>query len=51
MGVISPTAPEMEMSSIELRDNVENAFNRIDINRDGVLTREEFVQSCLRVRN
>jgi len=48
MGVISPTAPEMEMSAIELRDNVENAFNRIDINRDGVLTREEFVQSCLR---
>ena len=47
--MISPGVPEMEMSARELRDNVEMAFSRIDTNRDGVLTREEFVASCLRV--
>ena len=40
----------MEMSARQLRDNVENAFNKLDTNQDGLLTREEFVNSCLLVR-
>ena len=43
----SPT--RMEMSARQLRDNVEMAFNKLDTNQDGVLTREEFVNSCLKV--
>ena len=39
----------MEMSARQLRDNVEMAFNKLDTNHDGVLTREEFVDSCLKV--
>ena len=42
--------PSMEMSARQLRDNVENAFNKLDTNQDGILTREEFVNSCLLVR-
>ena len=42
--------PSMEMSARQLRDNVENAFNKLDNNQDGILTREEFVNSCLLVR-
>jgi len=37
----------LEMTAGELRENVETAFNRLDTNNDGVLTREEFVASCL----
>ena len=40
----------MEMSARQLRDNVESAFNKLDTNQDGLLTREEFVNSCLLVR-
>ena len=43
--------PCMEMSARQLKDNVEMAFNRLDTNQDGVLTREEFVNSCLMVRD
>ena len=43
------TSPDMEMTARELRQNVEMAFNRLDTNGDGVLTREEFVLSCLEV--
>jgi len=39
--------PHMEMTARELRETVEMAFNRLDTNQDGVLTREEFVASCL----
>ena len=48
MSWMSPS-PCMEMSARQLRDNVEMAFNRLDTNKDGVLTREEFVNSCLMV--
>jgi len=41
------SSPGPEMSAKELRDNVERAFTRLDRNKDGVLTREEFVASCL----
>ncbi|XP_023330478.1 Kv channel-interacting protein 1 isoform X2 [Eurytemora carolleeae] len=37
----------LTISVRELRDNVETIFTRLDTNRDGVVTREEFVQSCL----
>ena len=47
--MIAPCVPEMEMTATELMNNVEMAFDRIDTNKDGVLTREEFVASCLRV--
>ena len=50
MSWMSPSSlPCMEMSARQLRDNVEMAFNRLDTNKDGVLTREEFVDSCLMV--
>ena len=39
----------LEMSANELRENVEVAFNKLDTNNDGVLTRDEFVNSCLSV--
>ena len=41
------TSPDMEMTTRELRQNVEMAFNRLDTNGDGVLTREEFIEGCL----
>ena len=43
------SSTHMEMSARQLRDNVEVAFNKLDTNQDGVLTREEFVSSCLKV--
>ena len=50
MSLMGQTSPDMEMTARELRNNVEMAFNRLDTNGDGVLTREEFVLSCLKVR-
>ena len=50
LSLMGQTSPDMEMSARELRQNVEMAFNRLDTNGDGVLTREEFVLSCLKVR-
>jgi len=47
MSLMGPGAPDIEMSATELSRNVEMAFNRLDTNGDGVLTREEFVRSCL----
>jgi len=41
----------LEMTARQLRENVELAFNRLDTNNDGVLTREEFVASCLQDEN
>ena len=50
MSWMSPSSlPCMEMSARQLRDNVEMAFNRLDTNKDGVLTREEFANSFLMV--
>ena len=49
MSLMGQTSPDMEMTARELRHNVELAFNRLDTNGDGVLTREEFVLSCLEV--
>jgi len=48
MSLMGQTSPDMEMTARELRNNVEMAFNRLDTNGDGVLTREEFVLSCLK---
>ena len=36
---MGPGAPDIEMSATELSRNVEMAFNRLDTNGDGVLTR------------
>lgn len=47
MSLMGQNSPDMEMTARELRHNVEMAFNRLDTNGDGVLTREEFVLSCL----
>ena len=44
-----PSILTMEMSAKQLKEHVENAFDRLDSNKDGVLTREEFVNSCLQV--
>jgi len=44
---MSATPCNLSISVRELRDNVETIFMRLDTNRDGVVTREEFVQSCL----
>jgi len=44
---MSATPCSLAISVRELRDNVETIFMRLDTNRDGVVTREEFVQSCL----
>jgi len=37
----------LSISVRELRDNVEAIFTRLDTNRDGVVTRDEFIQSCI----
>ena len=39
----------LEMSAKELREAVERTFSRLDTNEDGMLTRDEFVDSCLTV--
>ena len=39
----------LQMTARQLKDNVEVAFDRLDTNKDGVLTQEEFVNSCLQV--
>ena len=39
MSLMGPGAPDIEMSATELSRNVEMAFNRLDTNGDGVLTR------------
>ena len=39
----------MEMTARQLRDNVEEAFDKLDTNHDGILTRDEFINSCLQV--
>ena len=46
---MSSSMAGMEMTVKQLRDNVEIAFNRLDTNQDGIVTREEFVNSCLEV--
>jgi len=43
---ISPY-PKLEIEANEMRDRVDNVFTLLDLNRDGVVTREEFVESCL----
>ena len=45
---ISPY-PKLEIEATEMRDRVDNVFTLLDLNRDGVVTREEFVESCLQV--
>ena len=39
MSLMGQGGPDMEMSASELSRNVEMAFNRLDTNGDGVLTR------------
>ncbi|KAF2361201.1 EF-hand domain [Trinorchestia longiramus] len=34
----------------QTRDHVERLFKKLDLNGDGVITIDEFVQSCLQVR-
>ena len=46
---MSPAMSSLQMTARQLRDNVEVAFDRLDTNKDGVLTQEEFVNSCLQV--
>ena len=47
--LMSPSLLFMEMTSSQLRDKVEMVFNRLDTNKDGILTREEFVTGCMKV--
>ena len=46
---MSPAMSSLQMTARQLRDNMEVAFDRLDTNKDGVLTQEEFVNSCLQV--
>lgn len=43
-----PPSLNMSITARELIESVEAIFARLDTNRDGVVTREEFVQSCLK---
>lgn len=43
-----PPSLNLSITARELIDSVEAIFARLDTNRDGVVTREEFVQSCLK---
>jgi len=36
-----------DMTSRQLKDTVDSAFNRLDWNQDGILTRDEFVEGCI----
>merc|ERR1712115_210509 len=38
-----------DMTTRQLKENVDSAFNRLDWNQDGVLTRDEFVEGCIPV--
>merc|ERR1712037_118643 len=40
-----------DMTSHQLKEAVESAFNRLDGNQDGVLTKDEFVDGCIKVAN
>jgi len=37
-----------DMTSHQLKEAVESAFNRLDGNQDGVLTKDEFVDGCIK---
>ena len=45
---ISPF-PVLEIDAIEMKNNVDAVFRKLDLNGDGNVTREEFVESCLKV--
>ena len=45
---ISPF-PVLEIDAIEMKNNVDAVFRKLDLNGDGNVTREEFVESCLQV--
>lgn len=32
------------------REHVDTVFRKLDINQDGVITLEEFIESCLKVK-
>ena len=34
-----------------MRTKIDKVFSKLDYNRDGVVTREEFIDTCLQVRN
>lgn len=33
------------------RDQIDRVFRKLDLNQDGVITLEEFMESCLKVKN
>ena len=45
--MLAPPLSCNEMDVATLMEKVNMVFTRLDTNRDGVLTREEFIQGCL----
>ena len=45
---ISPF-PVLEIDAIEMKNNVDTVFRKLDLTGAGNVTREEFVESCLQV--
>ena len=45
-----PPLSNAEMDITMLMEKVNMVFERLDTNRDGVLTREEFIEGCLQDR-
>lgn len=45
--MFAPPLSNAEMDISMLMERVDKVFTRLDTNRDGVLTREEFIEGCL----
>ena len=45
--MLAPPLSCNEMDVATLMEKVNMVFTRLDTNKDGVLTREEFIQGCL----
>ena len=45
--MFAPPLSNAEMDIGMLMERVDKVFSRLDTNRDGVLTREEFIEGCL----
>ena len=48
--MFAPPLSNAEMDITMLMEKVNMVFERLDTNRDGVLTREEFIEGCLQDR-
>ena len=50
VSMFAPPLSNAEMDITMLMEKVNMVFERLDTNRDGVLTREEFIEGCLQDR-